>query len=245
MIGLSHRCFFQMLFFILVGTMVNLALAWALAAWLSITDSIALPNRPAFLGVEGSLCWNLWWVQRPGAARYVGFLKQDCPPHAESPHVPEWTALAKDPHLIPAVQRDSNLAVVDDARGLPFLALRCRFLVHIEPGLKLRAVVKNGIPVESNNWFTPLSGKKDLSRFALYPRALPCSPIWSGLIVNSILYGLFALLIVRGPRYVRTLSRLRRSRCVECGYDLKGLDGGCPECGWRRRGNGEDARVVK
>ena len=39
-------------------------------------------------------------------------------------------------------------------------------------------------------------------------------------------------------RYFRKASRIKHNRCLECAYDLRGLDreNGCPECGWNRPG---------
>jgi hypothetical protein len=73
---------------------------------------------------------------------------------------------------------------------------------------------------------------------------IPFHPIWSGLIANTIFYGVIwlglwsAMVIPR--RFIREVARFRRGACIQCGYDL-GYDfiHGCPECGWRR----DDARV--
>lgn len=64
-------------------------------------------------------------------------------------------------------------------------------------------------------------------------RALPCRPIWSGLIIDSAVYAClwgavwFVCLL---PGRVRRSRRLRRGLCVGCGYELAGLMK-CPECG--------------
>lgn len=65
---------------------------------------------------------------------------------------------------------------------------------------------------------------------------LPFMPIWSGLAVNTLLYGVAVLGVMLGVGYLRLVAsgyyRIRRGRCAFCGYDLKGEFGrGCPECG--------------
>ena len=70
---------------------------------------------------------------------------------------------------------------------------------------------------------------------SLWPqRVLP------GLIPNVFLYAACLWLVSLLPRWIdqafmRRRRRIRRGRCPECAYDLKGdLGGGCPECGWQR-----------
>jgi hypothetical protein len=71
------------------------------------------------------------------------------------------------------------------------------------------------------------------------PAGVPFRPIWPGFLVDTLVYAValmplwWALTVPR--RFVREVGRLRRGRCIACGYDL-GYDfvHGCPECGWRR-----------
>jgi hypothetical protein len=64
-------------------------------------------------------------------------------------------------------------------------------------------------------------------------------PVWPGFLVNSVFFAVVLAALYRAltvpRRFVREVGRLRRGRCVACGYDL-GFDfaAGCPECGWRR-----------
>ena len=64
-------------------------------------------------------------------------------------------------------------------------------------------------------------------------------PIWRGFLFNSAFYAVAvacAFWLLTGPRrFVRELARMRRGRCIACGYDLNfNFVPGCPECGWRR-----------
>lgn len=53
-----------------------------------------------------------------------------------------------------------------------------------------------------------------------------------GLMGNVIVYAVVVLLVCSVPLYVRSARRLRKSRCVYCGYSLLGIGGTkCPECG--------------
>lgn len=61
-------------------------------------------------------------------------------------------------------------------------------------------------------------------------RPLPIKPVWTGLLLDAVLYGaaLFALSAAPGA-FVRARRR-RRGLCLKCAYELKGLSV-CPECG--------------
>lgn len=58
-------------------------------------------------------------------------------------------------------------------------------------------------------------------------------PLWSGLALNTLAYGLCWWCAIVGVHRAKHLVRSLRGRCVSCGYDLSGLPLGapCPECG--------------
>lgn len=67
----------------------------------------------------------------------------------------------------------------------------------------------------------------------------PWVPVWPGFFVNTLAFGVTAWLavwiITRPRRIFVEVMRMRRGRCVQCGYDLRfDFAGGCPECGWLR-----------
>ncbi|HZW09107.1 MAG TPA: hypothetical protein VFF69_04315 [Phycisphaerales bacterium] len=55
----------------------------------------------------------------------------------------------------------------------------------------------------------------------------------AGLIVALGQTAVSVYLLLRGRWLVRLLTRIDRSRCMECGYDMRGAARGekCPECG--------------
>ena len=70
------------------------------------------------------------------------------------------------------------------------------------------------------------------------PRILPLQPIWSGLIINTVLYvslwfTLFSLRDIWDFRNIRSRLRRRRGQCVRCRYRLLPDQTRCSECGER------------
>ena len=67
----------------------------------------------------------------------------------------------------------------------------------------------------------------------LYPRILPLRPIWPGHAVNTIFYATLLWLLIPGPfalrRFFRFL-RVRRGLCPKCAYPI-GESSVCTECG--------------
>jgi hypothetical protein len=73
------------------------------------------------------------------------------------------------------------------------------------------------------------------------PLSLPCGPLWSGFLIDTLFYAIILWLLMLDPFALRGLNRRGRGRCPKCGYDLRGQPpeigpgGGCPECGWNRQ----------
>lgn len=71
-------------------------------------------------------------------------------------------------------------------------------------------------------------------------RALPMRPMWSGLIINAIVFSATWMVLLLAPACLRRSLRRRQGRCLKCGYDLRDkIADGCPECG-----SGRDAAVT-
>jgi len=61
---------------------------------------------------------------------------------------------------------------------------------------------------------------------------VPYGVLWRGAIVNAVVWSIPFAILLLGLAPLRTVVRLRRRRCVACGYDLSASPNGvCPECG--------------
>lgn len=60
---------------------------------------------------------------------------------------------------------------------------------------------------------------------------LPYKPVWSGLLIDTVLFAVAWLGAGFGARAARERWRVSRGHCPCCGYDLLGIEGPCPECG--------------
>lgn len=64
-------------------------------------------------------------------------------------------------------------------------------------------------------------------------RRLPLTPLWPGFAINTLMYAAAAWGVWQLPLALRRRRRRKTNKCVNCGYDRKGLkpDAACPECG--------------
>lgn len=61
--------------------------------------------------------------------------------------------------------------------------------------------------------------------------AFPIIPLWSGIALDTLAFGIGWWLSLAGLSAVRGRVRAGRGHCAACEYDLTGNSGPCPECG--------------
>jgi len=111
------------------------------------------------------------------------------------------------------------------ATGWPFRAFKTEFT---QVTYKQPYTIFNGIRIPT---------KKNTSFYKI-PYAIPCNPIWLGLLANTIFFFLIMESINQFITWARCKHRIKHHHCPQCGYNLKGLtiqqSPRCPECGWNR-----------
>ncbi len=95
----------------------------------------------------------------------------------------------------------------------------------------------------TDTWLLPLVPRTDVFGFESQGE-LPLRPTWPGFAINTLFYAAILWPLICGPFVLRRLIRRKRGLCVVCGYDLRHADHeACPECGgtlgavgarWRR-----------
>jgi hypothetical protein len=211
---------------LLAGVLLNLAIAWACAAWMDTTRGKAWldPVEP-----DASRQEIRWIQQRFGHTRVNRIV-----PNGEFGSL--W--------FRPKAWRDAmrhgadggSVSQSEDYAGWPLPALM---------SVNQREVGSSSNRIAAGLNLGPAYGVTGGIELRPYPtgfdgeswRALPCQPVWLGAIVNTLFYATLMWLVATGFCWVRRAWRRRHGLCAACGYDQRGKRGAatrCPECGFNQ-----------
>lgn len=225
------RTTFCIAFFLLLGTIINVAVAWGCAMWIDVSTVAEDVYVEMVFEPYVYKRWTLLKFKRPGATFFISQREADFDHGAIETHlrpsevVPTWTALKTVGTRNIVVDEDKY----PDGRGWPNLSLWCEY-VELPPGsqfgIDYEHAAVGGIEVGLSRWGWGGGGGE------MFPRALPLRPIWPGFAINTVFYAAILWLLTLGPFTARRLIRHKRGRCAKCGYDLRHADHAvCPECG--------------
>ncbi len=238
--------------FLLLGAIVNVAVAWGLA----IRPESRAPHRDSTLVGFDSYRWNepyrpnqfktrVWY--RIGAFRFtqevrsIRTSRRAVRPIEETEYrklVPDWSEfasgepIARYPQVFDA--RKNPVRYVEFVSGWPSYALR--YYGPVFPPIPGSSGVPDYLYV---NGYLQIVLPKPMIR-KRYSNKLPFYPLWPGFLTNTIFYAAIVWMLWSSPFVVRHVIRRKRGRCTRCGYDLRGTSGGasggggggvCPECG--------------
>ena len=218
----------KLVVFLLLGAIVNVAVAWGCAMWV---------DRGQAKLVEGRTMQGYIWAVRRGSAHGLEFVlwektygnfaaafpgdEGNLPPDL----IPSWSTISHE--INPAEPKRYSLqSQMQDARGWPMLSMRCTFLrTRSTVGGRTRQEVADGLEMSPRIW---ASGNCSYRK----ARALPYIPIPLGFVVNTLFYAAFIGLSIAGRSAGRRVIRRKRGHCIKCGYDLSHAEHEvCPECG--------------
>ncbi|MCH8823268.1 MAG: hypothetical protein IH984_07135 [Planctomycetes bacterium] len=225
--------------FILLGAIVNVAVAWASALWV---DAMAPKYFPAQLRGNTAANHPRWGVlvtpefsstHVQSSASRKPPARSPLPPNATKDEIDAWLAgkairVPKDIIEVPYWSRTSKppkesdyeaMGLWEEARGWPMRSLVWYYSHRFSDSIEIK------------RWSIELSGTQGPIGL---PRALPLRPIPLGFVINSLIYALCIWILFAVKANLRRITRSKRGHCIKCGYDLRGssgISGVCPECG--------------
>lgn len=253
------RCLFKLTLFLLLGAIVNVAVAWGCAFWSRFAYSETKTSNISQLD-EQWLRTNGCWYEDTTTWRYT-FQVQKSSGIGVTEHI--FTSLQdtqpelKYSFFSTVDSRKKSLNAVHVFTGWPLHTLSGERWRTERTGLDYDPIwLENDCPptvlprLGQRYSINQGSSEPEQRRYLLEvpadygvgalqfnrSRYLPLKPLWFGFMINLVFYALVLWLITLAALTVRRLIRNRRGRCIKCGYDLRGdISQGCPECGWGRK----------
>ena len=192
----------SVLLYLMVGAMANVGVAWVGAVW---TLGFHRPQKPSDRSVQ--IGQSLWTKYAPVGA-------------APIPNIQIGGANFAGEFCIMLAESESlNVNMHFECTGWPLKSVAAVAVESLRPPeLKYSELeVIGGIELKWKGGGGPL---------------LPYLPVWRGLIVNTVFYGIMFWVLIFSWPVGRRVIRSRRGLCLWCGYDLHGTEHDrCPECG--------------
>lgn len=213
------RRLFTLALFLVLGAVLNVAVAWGFAASLQSKGKLVYYGRTT----QHYPCWSWKRLEQTGTTIFASVVEEsermrgyvidgelwgDVPP-VETAGLPSWLVF-RDPRATDAI------AVSHVAHGWPFRAMRYWWTWYDASGGQPTVLPFHAIELSVDN--------RELRT------AIPLHPIFAGFAINTFFYATILWLFVRGPVVLRRVVRRRRGRCPACGYPV-GVSAVCTECG--------------
>ncbi len=242
----------KLVIFLLLGAVVNVAVAWGYALGIKPLDELPLVRE----GDEIVLSWGdaattLYPIRMPGYRAYVmEFVHLGGPPQGGDARealrrttIPAWVVgLADTPKIAERTTiQNEPLPLADryEAFGWPTGSMASATYRDVTNLTNWQAGPMKSMPTEGVDYVVHYHAscgistgqtQKGLGRERLI--VLPIRPLPGRFIINTVFYALVLWLLWSLAFATRRLIRRRRGKCVRCGYDLSGAEHDvCPECG--------------
>lgn len=236
------RIVLRVLFFLLLGAVTSVAVAWSIACWSNpfpFSERLRIEKAPPAsnssvqeLRVVRCQSWGILWVSvHAYNERQSDFLDFEITDEPLDVLLAPWSVAQIYPPLAdPALWPSSNGAGAHTGREMVFVSahgwpLHCLWggarYDGSTPPAGYRVAGSLTIPHLRSRFFEYRQGS---------PVWLPCCPIWMALLADSALYAAPWWLAFCVPPIVRGVWRRRHNLCLHCAYPI-GTSHVCSECG--------------
>ena len=210
------RWLLKLALFVVLGAIVNVAVAWSIVLIVHPRVDTAPPRELATIEA------NELFV-RYGHDLWLGRT------NAEGQEALQWgiTANTAKVNLTASqLSRNGVVGVAEIRVGVPMRGVSMARRYRFGPNFSAFQFDDfGGIPIPSA--LQALSGND---------RSFPCRPIWPGFAINTAFYAGVLWLLFAAPFALRRWRRIKRGLCPKCAYDLRGIESSaCPECGCLHR----------
>ncbi len=229
--------------FLLLGAIINVAVAWACAAFVPVVETTSLQiNAAPESADEVFYTWEIRRAEGFGhtqVAFNTFFWRPPSPWTAKQPELVNRTD-ARLHGIRPPKSRwwGLNETFVHVVAGWPIRSLvsHCyerdaRWSLRRSPLLTRRQVAEIGLLGHPPKWMEAIVIEDQVVGGPFSARVLPLRPIWPGFMINTIFFATI-LWLPFAPSGLRRTIRRKRGACIKCGYDLRGTAQMiCSECG--------------
>jgi hypothetical protein len=205
-----RRLAIKLVLFLLLGAIVNIAVAWGLA--------IVQPGRMQWRTDELSAVEECWLLDHGEQA--ANDVIEDIGPGRTVRQIhladSQWDT---DPKY--ASRPERPFFVWFYSVGTPSRSLSLVIWSHSRDWAR-----NHGHPAVINK------PPEEMQAWSVAGRLVPLRPLWPGFAVNTLFYAAVLWFIFAIPGGVKRLRRRAKGWCIHCGYDLRGASHDrCPECG--------------
>jgi hypothetical protein len=229
---------FKLVMLLMLGAIVNVAVAWGFAALHEVHDEADF-TEDYFDPADGSNdpgapgAWFLWAFEQDGCSYFAtAWLTEPIrdymrPVGIPVDAIPFWAA-----DLVPTIddRKTSQGTCVAMAFGWPAHSVRCLYR-HDQVMMPPPSSLTGGVRLP--RMVVPPDREAALPHLTGIHRALPLKPLWPGFVANTLFYtGILCggWLLFAAPFALRRRRRVKRGLCPTCAYPV-GDSAVCTECG--------------
>jgi hypothetical protein len=208
---------------VVLGAIINVAVAWSCAIWSrpNVTKAFALPQA-----VTDDL-----WLRLAPLSWSIHIQKCETGPIIPHGSRQETFGLTLDVALVSRVCVVKHGPLESNSIGVFVVDWS---VIEYRMGWPIRSVWANAARTSDTKELT-IAGAWQFPENITWARigrgqVLPYRPFWTGFIINSVFFAAIIWLLIRGPFEIRRRVRQYRGQCQACGYPI-GSSAMCSECG--------------